>query len=385
MRWTPSWPVCRPRKPGRRRGWLAAGGAGSAWPARRPPWLFDADSRRQLLQFFGVHDLDRVRAGGKRRARSPRPQPCSAGRVEETQKQRLPHLRQHRAGNQRRRGGDERGDRRHLELDSRVDGDLKATLLGVLGFDRLADGRACCGAGCIAAARPPHRRRTPPRGRQALIEQRADERSARAFRGSATWNGSCRGWLCAARPRDLSTPARRPVDAAVDPHDPRPAGLAAPAGLLRDELGEHDATARVLRAAVDRAAAAAGPRRRRHRRRLRRRAGRIARVSTNADQFLIDLERASARPPASPTRRLQPRAWLLHRDQQGPERQGAGALHPPPDPDRRGALHHRGTEGVRGQGCCRRASGRWRAKLLYDGVLDRSTRCWNRCAAARSR
>lgn len=97
----------------------------------RPPWLFDADSgRRQLLKFFGLHDLagfgleDKPLAIGAAAA--------LLGYVEETQKQRLPHLTAIAV---------ESGDgaiamnaptRRHLELDSRMDGDSKHTLLGVL-------------------------------------------------------------------------------------------------------------------------------------------------------------------------------------------------------------------------------------------------------------
>ncbi|OCG93171.1 DNA mismatch repair protein MutS, partial [Xanthomonas euvesicatoria] len=58
---------------------------------RRPPWLFDADSgRRQLLAFFKLHDLSGFGIDDK---------PCATaaagallGYVEETQKQRLPHL-----------------------------------------------------------------------------------------------------------------------------------------------------------------------------------------------------------------------------------------------------------------------------------------------------
>ncbi|QOW22823.1 DNA mismatch repair protein MutS [Lysobacter avium] len=97
----------------------------------RPPWLFDADSgRRQLLKFFGLHDLSAFGLEDKPLAIAA----ASAllGYVEETQKQRLPHLTAIAV---------ESGDgaiamnaptRRHLELDSRMDGDSKHTLLGVL-------------------------------------------------------------------------------------------------------------------------------------------------------------------------------------------------------------------------------------------------------------
>ena len=71
-----------------------------AWPEalvsrtgarRRPPWLFDADTgRRQLLQFFAVHDLTGF--GIDERPRAIAAAGALLGYVEETQKQRLPHL-----------------------------------------------------------------------------------------------------------------------------------------------------------------------------------------------------------------------------------------------------------------------------------------------------
>src|SRR5690606_31583251 len=110
------------------------------WPAslaergglrRRAPWLFDADSgRRQLLQFFNVHDLTGF--GIEDKPACIAAAAALLGYVEETQKQRIPHLTAIAV---------EAGDgaiamnaatRRHLELDTRVDGDTRHTLLGVL-------------------------------------------------------------------------------------------------------------------------------------------------------------------------------------------------------------------------------------------------------------
>ena len=54
------------------------------------------------------------------------------GYVEETQKQRLPHLRGIALETSDEAIAMNAATRRHLELDSRVDGDVKATLLGVL-------------------------------------------------------------------------------------------------------------------------------------------------------------------------------------------------------------------------------------------------------------
>ena len=98
---------------------------------RRAPWLFDADSgRRQLLQFFGLRDLsgfgieDRPLATGAAGA--------LLGYVEETQKQRLPHLTAIALESPAEAIAMNAATRRHLELDTRVDGDARNTLLGVV-------------------------------------------------------------------------------------------------------------------------------------------------------------------------------------------------------------------------------------------------------------
>src|SRR5690606_37379368 len=98
---------------------------------RRAPWLFDADSgRRQLLQFFGLHDLSAFGIDG-------RPLAIAAagallGYVEETQKQRLPHLTSIAVESSDGAIAMNAATRRHLELDTRIDGEQKHTLLGVL-------------------------------------------------------------------------------------------------------------------------------------------------------------------------------------------------------------------------------------------------------------
>jgi DNA mismatch repair protein MutS len=98
---------------------------------RRAPWLFDADSgRRQLLQFFNLHDLAGFGIDDK-------PLCIAAagallGYVEETQKQRLPHLTAIAVESSDGAIAMNAATRRHLELDTRVDGDTRHTLLGVL-------------------------------------------------------------------------------------------------------------------------------------------------------------------------------------------------------------------------------------------------------------
>ena len=273
------------------------------WPAalasrtglrRRAPWLFDADSaRRQLLQFFDVHDLTGFGIDEQLPCRGLLATAAAGallGYVEETQKQRLPHLTAIRV---------ETGDgaiamnaatRRHLELDTRVDGDTRHTLLGVL------DSTATPMGGRLLR-RWLHR---PLRDRQTL-EQRHDavERLIASGAGDdlrAHFRGVgdierilARVALRSARPRDLSTlrdallalPEVRGLLAPLD--SPRLQALAA-------ELGEHDGTAAYLAGAIveqppvlarDGGVIAEG-----HDAEL----DELRRLSTHADQFLIDLE-----------------------------------------------------------------------------------------------
>ena len=268
------------------------------WPAavlecrglrRRAPWLFDADGgRRQLLQCFGVHDLTAF--GLEDRPRAVAAAGALLGYIEETQKQRLPHLRAIAL-----ESGDEAvamnaATRRHLELDSRVDGDVKATLLGVL------DSTVSPMGGRLLRRwlhRPLRDRRTVGERHhavQALVGQRADALLREAFRGLGDLERIlARVALRSARPRDLSTlrdglellPAVRGILDAID--SPRLRALHA-------ALGEHDATAHLLRCAI----VAQPPL-------LARDGGvflqgydaeldELRQLSTHADQFLIDLE-----------------------------------------------------------------------------------------------
>jgi len=98
---------------------------------RRAPWLFDADSgRRQLLAFFKLHDLTGFGIDDKPRATAAAG--ALLGYVEETQKQRLPHLTSISTETASEAIAMNAATRRHLELDTRVDGDTRNTLLGVL-------------------------------------------------------------------------------------------------------------------------------------------------------------------------------------------------------------------------------------------------------------
>ena len=256
---------------------------------RRAPWLFDADSgRRQLLQFFGVHDLTAFGIEDKPRAIAAAG--ALLGYIEETQKQRLPHLRAIALETSDEAVALNAATRRHLELDSRIDGDARATLLGVL------DSTITPMGGRLLRRwlnRPLRNRQTVGERHHAvstLIDARADDLLREAFRGLGDLERILsRVALRSARPRDLSTlrdglsllPAVREILSALD--SPR-------LRALHDELGEHDATAHLLRSAI----VPQPPL-------LARDGGVILEgydfeldelrtLSTNADQFLIDLE-----------------------------------------------------------------------------------------------
>ena len=269
-----------------------------AWPdfvqtrtgmRRRAPWLFDPDSgRRQLLQFFGLHDLTGFGIDDKPLATAAAG--ALLGYVEETQKQRLPHLTAIAVESSGDAIAMNAATRRHLELDTRVDGDTRHTLLGVL------DSTITPMGGRLLRRwlhRPLRDRQVLGKRHQAvatLIESRADDALRERFRALGDIERILtRVALRSARPRDMSTlrdglamlPAIREVLAPLD--SPRLSDLGS-------ELGEHGGTAQLLGSAVaeqppmklsDGGVIASG-----HDAEL----DELRRLSTHADQFLIDLE-----------------------------------------------------------------------------------------------
>jgi DNA mismatch repair protein MutS len=256
---------------------------------RRAPWLFDAESgRRQLLQFFAVHDLTAFGIDDKPGAIAAAA--ALLGYIEETQKQRLPHLRAISLEQSNEAIAMNAATRRHLELDTRVDGDLKATLLGVL------DSTITPMGGRLLRRwlhRPLRDRRVLGERHHAvttLIDARAEDELRKEFRALGDIERILsRIALRSARPRDLSTlrdglamlPAVRGILAPLD--SPRLQALA-------DELGEHAADAHLLRIAVveqppvmarDGGIFAEG---------YDAELDELRGLSSNADQFLIDLE-----------------------------------------------------------------------------------------------
>ena len=266
------------------------------WPAlmagalrRRPPWLFDPDSgRRQLLRFFGLHDLTGFGIEDKPLAVAAAG--ALLGYVEETQKQRLPHLTSIALETAGEAIAMNAATRRHLELDTRVDGQTRHTLLGVLDSTVTPMG----GRLLRRWLHRPLRDRGVLGGRHhavaTLIERGAEADLRERFRGLGDVERILtRVALRSARPRDLSTlrdglamlPALRQVLAPLD--SPRLAALAA-------EMGQHDETAHLLAGAVapqpplklaDGGVIAEG---------YDAELDELRRLSTHADQFLVDLE-----------------------------------------------------------------------------------------------
>ncbi len=261
---------------------------------RRAPWLFDADSgRRQLLQFFGLHDLSGF--GIEDKALAIAAAGALLGYVEETQKQRLPHLTSIAVEASDGAIAMNAATRRHLELDTRIDGDTRATLLGVL------DTTVTPMGGRLLRRwlhRPLRDRQTVRARHQAvatLIDSRCDATLREQFRALGDLERILsRVALRSARPRDLSTlrdglnllPDVRATLAPLD--SPRLQALAS-------ELGGHAAQGHAEHAHLLTSALVPQPPV------LARDGGIFAdgydaeldelrRLSTNADQFLIDLE-----------------------------------------------------------------------------------------------
>ncbi|TDK28606.1 DNA mismatch repair protein MutS [Luteimonas aestuarii] len=267
---------------------------------RRAPWLFDADSgQRHLLRFFALHDLSAFGIEGRPLAIGA----ASAllGYVEETQKQRLPHLTSIALETSDGAIAMNAATRRHLELDSRIDGETRHTLLGVLDSSVSPMG----GRLLRRWLHRPLRDRDLVRRRHAavatLIDQGADEDLRERFRAVGDLERILsRVALRSARPRDLSTlrdglamlPALRELLAPLD--SPR-------LRELSDALGEHAAEAHLLSQSLVE-----------HPPVLARDGGVFAdgfdaeldelrQLSSNADRFLVDLETRERESSGIPT------------------------------------------------------------------------------------
>ena len=256
---------------------------------RRAPWLFDADSgRRQLLRFFGLHDLSGFGLEDKPLAIAAAA--ALLGYVEETQKQRLPHLTSIAIESGDGAIAMNAATRRHLELDSRVDGDSRTTLLGVLDSTITPMGGRLLRRWLHRPLRDRATLRLRHQAVATLIDAGAGDGVRERFRALGDLERILsRIALRSARPRDLSTlrdglgllPDVRRLLAVLD--SPLLAALAG-------ELGEHDDHAQLLAAAIvpqppvlarDGGVFAEG-----HDAEL----DELRALSTHADRFLVDLE-----------------------------------------------------------------------------------------------
>ena len=279
------------------------------WPAavtqrqgarRRAPWLFDTDSaRRALLRFFHLHDLSPFGLEGKPLATAAAG--ALLGYVEETQKQQLPHLTAIAVEAADEAIALNAATRRHLEIDTRVDGNTAHTLLGVVDSTITPMG----GRLLRRWLHRPLRTRTVVAERHHAVRSLLESHVFEGLRESLRRMGDLerilsRVALRSARPRDLSTlrdglalfPALREAISPVD--SPRLAALLA-------RLGEHTGTARWLAQAI----AAQPP--------LKLADGGVIAegfdaeldelrvLSTNADQFLLDLEAREREATGIPT------------------------------------------------------------------------------------
>ncbi len=256
---------------------------------RRPPWHFDADAaRRDLAVFFGTRDLKGFGCDDKPLALG------AAGALlaylKDTQKSALPHLNRLSVEEADETVAMDAATRRNLELDTHASGRIEHTLFGVVD--------ACVSPMGSRQLRRwlhrPLRDHGQLRLRHQAIANLIDTATHAPLRELLRGVGDCerinaRVALRSARPRDLSTirdalhllPQLRTTLASVD--SPRIAALLA-------ELGDHDALASLLtRSLVDAPPA------------LARDGGFIREgfdaeldelrmLSTNADQFLVDLE-----------------------------------------------------------------------------------------------
>ena len=292
---------------------------------RRAPWLFDADSgRRQLLQFFGLHDLDRLRhrgpaAGDRRRRR--------AARLRRGNAEAAPAAPDRRS---RCEAGDgaiamNAATRRHLELDTPRRRRQRAPPCSACSTRRSRRwAAACCGAGCIVRcataaslgerhhavatlidrARRRRAARTLPRARRPRTHPHA--RRAAQRRARATCRRCATAWACCPTLRDAAGAARFAA----------PAGARRRTGRTRRRTRTCSPRRSCRSRRCSRATAASSPKA------TTPNSTNCARCRRTPTSSWSTWKRASA--PASGIAdaegRLQPRARLLHRDQQGPGR-----------------------------------------------------------------
>ena len=267
---------------------------------KRAPWYFDTQTaQRQLTKFFGVRDL--AGYGAEHLPLAIAAAGSLLGYVEETQKSALPHLSGLAVENPEETIALDAATRRNLELDTHASGRIENTLLGVL--DETA---TPMGARTLRRwLHRPLRDHALLRRRYQAIESLVANQRSLGLRDVLRGIGDierilARVALRSARPRDLSTlrdgllaaPALRAAIANCD--SPLLASLLT-------QLGEHRDTAGHLAAAVleqpptllrDGGVIRPG---------FDAELDELRMLSTNADQFLVDLEEREKAATGIPT------------------------------------------------------------------------------------
>ncbi|MCX7513503.1 DNA mismatch repair protein MutS [Frateuria sp. STR12] len=299
-------------------------GEDGAWPKlvtalpglrKRPPWHFDAGAgRRELNRFFGTRDLSGFGVDGLPLAIAAAG--CLLGYVEETQKSALPHLTGMAVENAGETIALDAATRRNLELDTHPSGRIEHTLLGVLDETVTPMGARLLRRWLNRPLRARDTLRLRHQAIATLIEARAYEPLRETLRGIGDLERIlARVALCSARPRDLSTlrdglAAAPGICALIHERENQKAAIHGhtlqmePDPLLArlvERIGDHADTAALLQRAI----VAQPPV-------LQRDGGVIAegydaeldelrRLSTNADQFLVELEEREKAASGIPT------------------------------------------------------------------------------------
>ncbi|MFC4821702.1 DNA mismatch repair protein MutS [Dokdonella ginsengisoli] len=296
-----------------------------AWPKfvtslpglrKRGPWHFEATTaQRELARFFGTRDLSGFGVEGVPLAVAAAG--ALLGYVEETQKSALPHLTGLAIENASETIAMDAATRRNLELDAHASGSNEFTLLGVLDSTITP-----MGARLLRRwLHRPLRDRSVLRRRQQAIDALLDQRRFDGLRDVLRGIGDlerilARVALRSARPRDLSTlrdglaSAPKLVRALVHEREDQEAAILGRTSqqerspliaALLEQIGDHADTAAHLAAAI----VETPP--------VLLRDGGVIRpgfdadldelrlLSTNADQFLIDLEEREKAATGIPT------------------------------------------------------------------------------------
>jgi DNA mismatch repair protein MutS len=279
------------------------------WPAsvnelpglrKRAPWHFDAETAtRQLCAFFRTRDLSGFGC-------SDMPLAIAAagallGYVEETQKSALPHLGGLTVENASETVALDAATRRNLELDAHPSGRSEHTLLGVLDHTITPMGARALRRWLHRPLRDHNVLRQRYQALDALVTQRRFEALRDVLRGIGDLERIlARVALRSARPRDLST-LRDGLLAAPRLRDSISACDSPLLHALLDRLGEHADTARYLTSALldqppallrDGGVIRAG---------FDAELDELRLLSTNADQFLVDLEQREKAATGIPT------------------------------------------------------------------------------------